>query len=188
VLKRIEEFKAYVDITGFRNVKIGDPRIFLQTSIRGKPANIETQFFDARNVASWQHLYFAAVNALMAFSNGTNISKTIGMETLLYAAGERQITKAMEKMGIKSVTTEVAVLIVGNNREAVGSAISKISPNIKGEQDNMVLELSASKNELIKKAFDVDQTELETMMRKDDPKKALVDAVIERMALVSCER
>jgi KEOPS complex subunit Cgi121 len=188
VLKRIEEFGTYVEITGFRNVKIGNPQTFLQLAIKEKPVNVEAQFFDARKVASWRHLYFAALNALTAFSNETNISKTVGMETLLYAAGERQITKATDKMGIKSATREVAVLVVGKDRETAGLMISKILRNIGGEQDDMVLELSGSKNELIRKVFDVDETELETVMRKGDLEKALVDVVVERMALVSCER
>jgi tRNA threonylcarbamoyladenosine modification (KEOPS) complex Cgi121 subunit len=111
------------------------------------------------------------------------------MEALLYAAGERQIIKATEKMGIKSSTREIAVLIVGNNRENVESAVSKILRNVAGQQDDRVLEVSEPKNELIKKAFKVDAVEVETMMRKShDLETALVDLVIERMALVSCER
>jgi KEOPS complex subunit Cgi121 len=189
VLKKIEEFEAYVEITGFRDMKIGDPQEFLRSAIKGKPADVETQFFDAKNVASWQHLYFAALNALTAFGNKTNISRTLGMEVLLYAAGERQIIKATEKMGIKSATREIAVLFIGNNRVTVKSAVSEILRNVAGQQDDMVLELSGPKNELIKKAFKVDAAEVDTMMRKsDDLETALVDLVIERMALVSCER
>jgi KEOPS complex subunit Cgi121 len=189
VLKRIEEFEVYVAITGLKNIKIGYPQEFLRSAIKGKPADVETQFFDAKNVASWQHLYFAALNALTAFSNKTNISRTVGMETLLYAAGERQIIKATEKMGIKSTTREIAVLIIGNNRLTVETAVSRILRNVGGQQDDIVLELSGPKNELIKKAFKVDAVEVDAMMRKsDDLEAALVDLVIERMALVSCER
>jgi hypothetical protein len=92
-------------------------------------------------------------------------------------------------MGIKPGTREIAVLIVGNNRVTVESAVSKILRNVAGQQDDMVLELSGPKNELIMKAFKVDAVEVDTMMRKsDDLETALVDLVIERMALVSCER
>ena len=189
MLKKIEEFGAYVEITGFRKVKIGDPQEFLQLAIKGKLADIETQFFDAKNVASWQHLYFAVLNALTAFSNKTNISRTLGMEALLYAAGERQIVKATKKMGIKPSTKEVAVLAVGNDRATVESAVSKILRNVAGQKDDSALELSGPKSELIMEAFKVDAVEVETMMRKShDLKKTLVDLVIERMALVSCER
>lgn len=189
MLKKIEEFEVYVEITGLKNIKIGYPQEFLRSAIKGKLADVETQFFDASHVASWQHLYFATLNALTAFSNKTNISRTLGMEALLYAAGERQIIKATEKMGIKSATKEIAVLIVGNNRLTVETAVSRILRNVGGQQDDMVLELSGPKNELIKKAFKVDAVEVDAMMRKsDDLETALVDLVIERMALVSCER
>jgi KEOPS complex subunit Cgi121 len=188
VLKRIQEFGSYVDITGFKNVKIDNPREFLRLALDGKPANVETQFFDARNVASWQHLHFAALNALAAFGNKTNRSKTLRMETLLYAAGERQITKATDKMGIKSSTKEVAVLTIGKDRKTVGSTVSTILRNVGGQRDDRVLELSRYKSELIKKAFGIGETELETVMEKGDLEKALIDIVIERMALVSSER
>jgi KEOPS complex subunit Cgi121 len=188
VLKRIQEFGNYVEIIGFKNVKIRDPLEFLRLVPYGKPANVETQFFDARNVVSWQHLYFAALNALTAFDNKTNRSKTLGMETLLYAAGERQITKATDKMGINSSTKEVAVLTIGKDRKTVGSTASLILRNVDGQRDDRVLELSGYKIELIKKAFGIGETELETVMEKGDLKKALIDLVIERMALVSSER
>jgi KEOPS complex subunit Cgi121 len=189
VLKKVEEFGAYVEITGFRNVKIGDPQEFLQLAIKGRSTGIETQFFDAKKVASWEHLYFALLNALTAFSNKTNTSRTLGMEVLLYAAGERQIVKATKKMGIQPSVKEVAVLVVGNDRATVESAVSKILRNVEGQKDDTVLELSGPKSALIMEAFKVDAVEVETMVRKShDLKKALVDLVIERMALVSCER
>jgi hypothetical protein len=91
-------------------------------------------------------------------------------------------------MGINSSTKEVAVLTIGKDRKTVGSTASLILRNVDGQRDDRVLELSGYKIELIKKAFGIGETELETVMEKGDLKKALIDLVIERMALVSSER
>ena len=113
MLKYIEEFGKYAAITGFRNVKIRDTEEFLKKIRKRKGSNVEIQFFDAKFVVTWQHLYFAVLNALTAFKNKGNISKSIAMETMLSASTQRQIRKAMELLGIKSETSEIAVLIIG---------------------------------------------------------------------------
>ncbi|MDH5793660.1 MAG: KEOPS complex subunit Cgi121, partial [Candidatus Bathyarchaeota archaeon] len=89
MLKYIEEFGKYAAITGFRNVQIKDTEEFLKKICKKKGSNVETQFFDAKYVATWQHLYFAVLNALTAFKNKGNISKSVTMETLLYASAQR---------------------------------------------------------------------------------------------------
>jgi KEOPS complex subunit Cgi121 len=49
-------------------------------------------------VCGRDHLLSAAAHAERAFRHGTNRSKTLLTETILYAAGERQISKALAKM------------------------------------------------------------------------------------------
>ena len=187
-LKRIEEFRSLIEIAGFRSARISDFRVFLQSIVKGKSTGVEVQFFDSRTVATWQHLYFAALNALTSFSNKTNISKTLAMETLLYAAAERQIIKATKKMGIKPATSDVAALILGKDTKKIESTFSLISKKLKGQPDDEVLELTKSKCELIKKLFSVSEAELMSVMKGVDANRALVELVMERMALVSSKR
>jgi KEOPS complex subunit Cgi121 len=188
VLKRIEEFKAYAEISGFKNVKINQAKEFLEKISKEKPAGVESQFFDARRVATWQHLYFASLNALKAFKNMENISKSLAMETLLYAAAERQITKAVELVGIRATSSDVAVLIIGKEPRKMKSALSMISENIGGQLDETVLELSKDKVATIQMVFNIIDAELRTVMEKSDVEKALTDLVIERMALLTTQR
>jgi KEOPS complex subunit Cgi121 len=188
LLKYIEEFGKYAAITGFRNVKIKDTEEFLKKIRKEKRSNVETQFFDAKYVATWQHLYFAALNALTAFKNKENISKSIAMETILYASAQRQIRKAMELLGIKSETSEIALLIIGENLEAVKSALSMVSKNFNSQSDDTVLELSAEKTVIIQKTFEISDLELKTVMKKDGLEEALTNLVIERMALLATQR
>jgi tRNA threonylcarbamoyladenosine modification (KEOPS) complex Cgi121 subunit len=187
VLKRIEEFATYVEITGFKNAKIRDLQKVLDQVNKEKPKEVESQFFDPRLVATWQHLYFAVLDALTAFANEENISKSLAMETLLYVSAEGQISKATERMGIKPSMSEVAVLIIGKEPNQIQSALSAISKILRGRLDEKVLGLSKSKKEMLRKSFKINEAELEASAQ-DDEDKALVDAIIERMALLVTER
>jgi tRNA threonylcarbamoyladenosine modification (KEOPS) complex Cgi121 subunit len=188
LLKYIEEFRKYVAITGFSNAKIKDIEEFFNVVRREKPSNVEIQFFDARLVATWQHLYFAVLNALTAFKNHRNISKSLAMETILYVSAQHQIRKATEKLGIKPETSEIAMLAIGEEPETVEMVLQIISNYINAQQDPTVLELSENKTALIQKTFKISNLELEAAMGKDGLEKALVDLVIERMALLATQR
>jgi tRNA threonylcarbamoyladenosine modification (KEOPS) complex Cgi121 subunit len=188
LLKHIKEFGKYLIITGFKNVNIGDAEEFLKIINKEKPSGVDIQFFDAKLIATWQHLYFAAINALTAFKNKENISKSLAMETLLYASTQRQIRKAMEIIGIKSETSEMAVLIIGEKPNIVKSALHMVSKHVKAKSDDTVLELSKRKNELIQKTFEISELELKTVIKKDSLEDALTSLVIERMALLATQR
>jgi tRNA threonylcarbamoyladenosine modification (KEOPS) complex Cgi121 subunit len=188
MLKQIKEFEKYIIITGFKDVKIEDTEEFLKIINKEKPLGVEIQFFDASLIATWQHLYFAAINALTAFKNKMNISKSLAMETLLYASAQRQIKKTMEIMGIKPGMSEIAVLIIGEKPAMLKSALQVVLRHINAEQDDAVLGLSKRKNELIRKTFGVSEVELKTVMKKNDLENALTSLVIERMALLATQR
>ena len=53
---------------------------------------------DPNMVCGKDHVLSAVMHAERAMKEGTNRSKTILTETILYAAGDRQIARAMEKM------------------------------------------------------------------------------------------
>ncbi|MEM3622483.1 MAG: KEOPS complex subunit Cgi121 [Candidatus Bathyarchaeia archaeon] len=188
MLKSIKEFGKHLIITGFKDVRIGDAEEFLEKIHREKPPSIDIQFFDARFIATWQHLYFAALNALTAFKNKENIAKSLAMETLLYASAQRQIRKAMETLGIKPSISEIAVLIIGEKPAMLESALQVVLRHINAEQDDAVLDLSKRKNELIRKTFGISEVELKTVMKKDGLEDALTSLVIERMALLTTQR
>jgi KEOPS complex subunit Cgi121 len=187
LLKYIEESGKYVEITGFRNVKIKDAKDFVKAARKETPQSIWIQFFDAKLVATWQHLYFAVLNALLTFRNERNISKSVAMEVILYASAQRQIRKAIQLIGVKYGSTNVAVVIIGGNPDSVKTVLSAISKRIGEEPDETVLEVLKEKVQGIREAFGITQKELETVMEKDNVKQALVNVVIERMALLSTQ-
>jgi len=175
-----------VEITGFSNVKIEDAEGFLKAT-RREQQNTSVQFFNAELVATWQHLYFAVLNALTAFRNKSNISKNVAVEIMLYASAQRQIRKAIAHAGVNRDTADVAVVIIGEKPDAVKTALSSVSKSVGAEPDETVLALSKCKVQSIREAFDVSDRELETVMAKDDVQQALINLVVERMALLSTQ-
>lgn len=188
MLEYIEEFGRYLLITGFREVRIGNVEVFFKTIRNEKPADVEIQFFDAQLVATWQHLYFAVLNALTAFKNEENISRDLAMEIMLYVSAQRQIRKAMKILGIKPYSSNIAMTAVADRPNSTGAVLSKACKNLRVKPNETVIELTRSKEEAIRKAFDISEPELESVRKGDDYETALVDLVIERMALLSTRR
>ncbi len=67
---------------------------------------------DPDMVAGKDHILSAAKHAERAFSEGTNRSKTVLTEIILYAAWERQISKALAKMKPKEGRNEYVALLI----------------------------------------------------------------------------
>jgi tRNA threonylcarbamoyladenosine modification (KEOPS) complex Cgi121 subunit len=187
LLKYIAEAGKYVEITGFRNVGIKDAEEFVKAARTELPQSTWVQFFDAELVATWQHLYFAVLNALLAFKTERNISKSVAMEVMLYASAQRQIRKAIDFMGVKCASANVAVVIMGENADSVKALLSAVSKRVGEDPDDAVLEVSKEKVQDIREAFGITETELETVMEKTNGTQALVNLVIERMALLSTQ-
>jgi len=185
--KHIEEAEKYVEITGFRNANIKDTEEFMKAARKQLPQKTSVQFFNAELVASWQHLYFEVLNALLAFKNGRNISKTAAMEVMLYASAQRQISKAIQLIGVKPASANVAAVIISENPENLKAALSAVSKHIGAKPDETVLELTNAKIQSIRKAFKVSTQELEAVTEKKNIQQALVNLIIERTALLSTQ-
>jgi KEOPS complex subunit Cgi121 len=185
--KKVEGFKKYVAIVGFRNVKIKDVNSFLEC-VRREVREAHIQFFDAKLIAGQQHLHFAALNALKAFEKKLNISSSLAIEVLLYASAQRQIRKAVNMLGIKPHSSQIAVLVIDETKRGADVALEAVSKLISGERDDHVLELTDEKFVGVKKLFSVSDLEIEAKLRKEGLEmEALVDLVIEHVALLATQ-
>ncbi len=185
MLKQIEESGKYVGIIGFKNVNVEKPENALKAIRSGSQSDVAVQFFDADLIATWEHLYFAVVDALMAFETKRTISKTLAVEVVLYASAQRQISRAINALGVKVGCRNVAVVVVGNASLTVESVLRLVSQKLSKESDDRVLELSTKKIRNIRAAFKITDEELQVVAKNGDLNRALVDLVIERMALLS---
>lgn len=145
------------------------------------------QFFDARLVASSEHLYFAVLNALQAFENKTNISKSLAVETMLYASAQRQIKKAIQRCGIKPQTTSMAALIIGENPVEIKPVYEAIKVCVGGMPDETVLEMTRAKAEEIMGVFQIKAEEVDAVIKDGNLDAAVVSLVVERVALLATQ-
>ena len=82
------------------SVFIKDLPAFLQSlNSFSKQNDIEIQGFDARKIVDPDHLLFAVHRARCAFNTESNEAKDIGLETLRFSSGQKQIGKAFS-MGL----------------------------------------------------------------------------------------
>jgi tRNA threonylcarbamoyladenosine modification (KEOPS) complex Cgi121 subunit len=180
-----KDFDKLVEILGYRNINAQKAEEFLKTN-RKNAQTVEFQFFNAQLIATIEHLYFAVLNSLVAFKNKTNISKSLAMESMLYASAQRQIQKAILRLGIKQNSKELAVIIIGENNSEIKAALESISNHLKAEPDNSVLELTKKKQGLIKDCFQITEEEIQSI-NKGDIKQAIINLIIEQEALLSTQ-
>jgi len=182
------DFNEHLTIAGFRDVKINDIEQLFQ-AVKSKTADACVQFFDASLIAGWEHLRFAALNALYAFKGRANISSSLAMEMLLYASAQRQIKEAVKIMGIKPDNRQVAAVVLAKNQQRASEVLESVAKMLGGTRDDSVLELTGGKIADLKRLFNISRSELEAKMeRRGAEKKALTDLVIEHMALLVTQR
>ncbi|WP_049985505.1 KEOPS complex subunit Cgi121 [Halobellus rufus] len=133
------------------------------------------QAFDARYVVSERHLERAVELADRAIERGENVARDRAVEILLYAAGRRQITDALE-LGVDAGANRVVVLVDGGDPTAAAEAVrdrllDSVEPTL-GDYDA----------ERVTAYYDVDEAELAVV---DGDLEALV---LERVALLVVEK
>ena len=77
------------------------------TSLGGEVVLLDPDYVYGRDM-----IESAAEHAERAFAHGMNRSKTILTETIIYAASERQISKALSKMRPKKGRTDYVALLI----------------------------------------------------------------------------
>lgn len=153
-----------VDVVGARG-RVDDPVSLIEAlrSVNGG----EGAALDADMVCGRDHLCSAAMHALRAFGRGDNVSSTLAVETVLFASGERQISKALKKVGLRAGAERVALVLF--DVEDMNAALAALGL----ERDDEVLAPSREKA----KRFGITEAELEAV-----PPGQYQDLVLERVA------
>ena len=171
-------------IGGFRGVTVNNVDELLSSLSRATSPAV-FQIFDATRIAGWRHLYMAAVNAVGAFESGSSISRGLGIEVLLYASCQDQISRALDVVGVGTGTEKLALVVLGNGPGEAGAAFGKAA-GILGEVDDSVLGLDDKKFLEIAKVFGVSENELEAV--GGEREKAFTSLLVEKGALLPLRR
>ncbi len=174
----------YISIAGIDDVKIKTVEDTLK-KLRTLTGDVLFQLFNADMVACSRHLYYAAVNAVKAMEVGAAVSKSLDVETLLYASCQDQISKAIKFMGISSNTSRVAVLVFAHDETEAVSKANLISEYL-GVMDDEVLSVNKIKYKILKKTFGISEKAIDTLGM--DPYDGLASLIIEKGALLPLQR
>lgn len=138
---------------------------------RASELDAEVVLMDADKVCGTGHLESAVFHARRAFERGTNASNTLGMEVILYASGERQISKAKKKMGLHQDTERIALVVLGPDDLEVDQALRELDLR----RDDGLLDCTLEKGA----SFGIDAAELKAV-----GEEMLADLVLEKVAFV----
>ncbi len=150
--------------------------------------DVTIQAMDAELIAGEEHIISAVKKALRAVKRERSITSDLGLEILLYAAGKRQIERALA-MGISASARKerVAIVIVDTAARAQGEKdLEMVAEEVKrkiGLQEESIselgLEYSENKKEKIKKFFEITEAELKAV-----GESKLKMLVLERVAML----
>ena len=136
--------------------------------------DVTVQAFDARYVVSRRHLERAVELADRERARGDAIARDRAVEVLLYAAGRRQIARALE-LGVDEGETPVVVVVDGDGDEQAASAA--VADLLEPAET-----LGAYDEARVREFFDVGDAELAATAA------TLEALVLERVALLVVER
>jgi len=143
----------------------------------GEEYGVAVQAFDARYVVDRDHLERAVELADRAFERGEEIARDRAVEVLLYAAGRRQINRALE-MGVGEGESSVVAVVhdpTGDGDEA-GAAVAV------GELLDPGETLGEYDEAFVRGFFEISEAELAATSGD------LADLVRERVALLTVEK
>jgi KEOPS complex subunit Cgi121 len=147
----------------------------------GADHGVTVQAFDARYVVSRRHLERAVELADRAFERGENVARDRGVEIMLYAAGRRQIDRALA-LGVSTGEQAVVVLVdAGTDAPDEADAEARAATAV-GRLLDPEPTLGASDRERVREYFDVGDAELAAVAGD------LEDVVLERVALLDVEK
>ena len=144
--------------------------------------HITMQALNADIIFGKDHLLSATRHALRAFEQHTNATNSLAMEILLYASGERQIQRAIPKLGISAGPARIAFVMVSDIQhldEAKGtfsaSFLSSFLATLNLKQNDKVLEGDRHTLE----RFGITPKEIHTV-----PETKFQDLILEKVAMV----
>ena len=125
--------------------------------------------FDADKIAGFAHIESAVAHAKRSFAEGKQIARSLSMEILVYASGQRQCSLA-SKFGLHDGENKVYVLILDGDEEKAAALVREIVSEC---------EPFAPNEERLKAEFGITDAEMEAA-----GENRIEELVIERVALV----
>ncbi len=154
--------------------------------------DVTIQAMNAELIAGEEHIKSAVKKALRAVGRNRNITNDLSLEILLYAAGRRQIERALA-MGVsesegESAKTVAIVIVDASARARRGKDLDMVAEEVKREigmieepvqELELGLEHNEDKKEKLKRFFEISEDELKAV-----GESKLKQLVLERVAML----
>ncbi|RLF99341.1 MAG: hypothetical protein DRN49_04520 [Thaumarchaeota archaeon] len=169
-----------------REEVLKDPLKMLE-NLKALGEDFSAQIFDAKPIISLRQIHAAAVAAYLSFKAGVNISKRLEIEFLLRLAADTQISRALERIGVKPTSREVGFCIFADNRERaieIGRTVFRVLGG-KALTDSELRAEDRVKEAL--KFYEIEESELENV-QADSWLQAALLLILERIATLDVKR
>ena len=127
------------------------------------------QLLNADGIAGHEHALHSTIHAIKAFERNENIANDLGLEICLRASAQRQISKALDDLGIKEGPMNICAITVDckeNIVEELEILLDKKDDNVLNPDLNM-----------LKKIYKISDAEI-------DAAGSVTDVMIERTTLL----
>jgi len=155
-----------------------------------KCPEVSIQLVDLDRVPGQRYLKLATVNATKSFHSKQPIAKTLAMELLLYISAEKQIVKALKRVGITAETRRTAALAVGEHRDHVLAAANFLAGRLgQDSEDRLLDDWPRQRIMNVRSGFDIGEEELGAIVRKDETEPMTVERLaVERSAMLAARK
>ncbi len=102
----------YIEVIGLKN-KINDINNILEfVNELSENYDCVIQLMDASAIAGKLHAYHACIHAISSLNSNNNVANKLGMEICVRASAQRQISKAINILGLKKGKTNICAVII----------------------------------------------------------------------------
>ncbi|BDZ70568.1 KEOPS complex subunit Cgi121 [Methanobacterium petrolearium] len=122
------------------------------------------QLLNSRGLAGEKHILQATIQALKAFDSNKNTAKDLGLEICLRASAQRQISHALNILGIKEGKMEVCAVAVDCDKHIFNKmeeVLGKMHEGMKQADEETLKNLYKISNEEIKSAGNIERVLIE---------------------------
>ncbi|MEN6329659.1 MAG: KEOPS complex subunit Cgi121 [Methanobacteriaceae archaeon] len=128
----VSEIRTPIQFAGFQACIKNVPQVL--NRIEGLACQGTIQLLQAPGLAGEKHLLHSIHQALLAFQRNENFSHDLGLEICLRVSAQRQISRAIQLLGIKEGKQELCAVMVGCPEDTLPQL-----ENILGPRDSTVL-------------------------------------------------
>jgi KEOPS complex subunit Cgi121 len=140
--------------------------------------NCVIQLLNADGIAGREHILHATLHAIQAFKRGDNIANDLGLEICVRASAQRQISKALNILGLKIGLNHIcAVMVNCNTQMANHNNLTTELEILFGKRNDEVLKADIT---LLNEIYGISEKEIDTS-------GGISRAMIERTSLLILE-